>query len=766
MRLGIALSLLLLASAGMAGDAALLRSHAAQLIHDGQVDEALTVLDEALKAAHGDASLEAPVYTAMASAQMLRGDHGTAVATMEKAIARYATLNKPDEEANAWARLAQIYLALGAYDSAGAALEKAEALAKTGNFELPRAMIESVAISAKLAKIGPMSAFLRSFDTQLDLLDGGRLMFDQFWPMFANLIAMTLDPEAVTNAPFADPGNPSLAMMRQMLPLLEGRTLFMKGEIRAAREKWTVGLEGCHSSDLRGAYLASLGATYLKAGNAAEALRWFERAADSVDAPLAGLAVPELMSSYLGSERRWYYDITIETLLRLGRAEEAFDYSERARARAFLQLIGNHRVADHRGSEALVREANSLKAQIERWERGRTATFDELASARKKYETLMVRVRASNPEYASLTTVEPLQVDAVRRELPAGTTLISYYVSSYGVRAWVIDRNALHYAALPLDYAAFERTICWANAFGAGKARGVKAMSHDCARQGSAEEAFALLVAPLREHLRHERLIIVPHGELHYVPFAALRDSRNGRYLIEDFTLTLLPSASALRFLRSKETPVRGGALIIGNPESSLGALPGSEREALAVARGIGTAPMLGTRAAEDLLYNLDGSVDLLHIAAHGIFDSAHPLFSYLALSPGGSRDGKLEVHEILGAVDLTGVNLVVLSACRTAAGERSGGDDVVGLTTAILYAGSPGVISTLWNIDDDASAVLMEELYCRLLHGVLAADALRAAQLTLLHSPAHAHPRFWAAFALTGSPSGRWTNKKPEPFD
>ena len=113
---------------------------------------------------------------------------------------------------------------------------------------------------AKMEKAGPASAFLRSFDAKLDLLAGGRLMFDHFWPMFANLVAVTLDPEMATSTELTDPGNPSLALMRQMLPLLEGRTSFTSGDIAGARETWKRGLALCRNSDLRGAYLSGIGA--------------------------------------------------------------------------------------------------------------------------------------------------------------------------------------------------------------------------------------------------------------------------------------------------------------------------------------------------------------------------------------------------------------------------------------------------------------------------------------------------------------------------
>ena len=130
---------------------------------------------------------------------------------------------------------------------------------------------------------------------------------------------------------------------------------------------------------------------------------------------------------------------------------------------------------------------------------------------------------------------------------------------------------------------------------------------------------------------------------------------------------------------------------------------------------------------------------------------------SRIALAPDGQHDGNLEVHEILSDLDLSGVNLVVLSACETARGERTRGDEITGLTRAFLYAGAPAVISTLWKIDDRASALLIEDFYRRLLDGAPAAEALRQAQLGLLRKPECQNPYFWAAFSLTGDPDIRW---------
>lgn len=119
--------------------------------------------------------------------------------------------------------------------------------------------------------------------------------------------------------------------------------------------------------------------------------------------------------------------------------------------------------------------------------------------------------------------------------------------------------------------------------------------------------------------------------------------------------------------------------------------------------------------------------------------------------------NGLLTVADIQAEIDLTGVNLVVLSAYRSGVGKRSVGDEVVGLTRAILHAGSPGVISTLWNINDEATPPLIEKFYDRLMAGAPAADALRGAQVELLRESRYADPYYWAAFLMTGDPAGKW---------
>jgi CHAT domain-containing protein len=244
--------------------------------------------------------------------------------------------------------------------------------------------------------------------------------------------------------------------------------------------------------------------------------------------------------------------------------------------------------------------------------------------------------------------------------------------------------------------------------------------------------------------------VIVPHGVLHYLPFAALR-SPGGRWVAEDFALSTLPSASVLRYLSDKGAGAPARALVVGNPD--LGAelaLPWAEREARMVGqRERGATVLLRSDATEAAVKKLLDTVGLVHLATHGELSESDPLSSAVLLVPGGGEDGRLEVREVFG-LDLH-ARLVVLSACETGLGKLSRGDELVGLQRAFLYAGTPAVVTTLWKVDDRATFDLVRAFYARL-DGAGPVEALRQAQLETMR--AFPHPFSWAAFVLTGAPS------------
>jgi tetratricopeptide (TPR) repeat protein len=732
------------------------------LTNGGRYDDAQKVLEGALVLAATDPARRASIEHTLGALNLFRGNYGDAAIHLEKSIALYHQVKDDYSEAGVWTILAEVYVTTSMQGAGADAVAHAKALAESSGFRSAQAFVPLLEAMQHLVagKATPqeMNAALDAWAKEpatAEVEDASTM-----YPALRAILSGAGGKTASTSLAGGS-ANPILAGMEYMV---EGRRLFQAGDPAGARERWLKGLQANPSKDLRVGYLALVGATYWKEGDAAQAIRYFTDAAQAMEVPIDGLHSDEMLAGYLGGERHAYYDVVVELLAKQGRFDEAFSVAERARARAFLRLIGNSRLRGTGGADAaLVREAESLRLEIVEQE-GRLGGGSNLAEKRSRYEALLGRVQAANPEYTSLTRVEPLSLDAICADLPPDTTLVSYFVSPLNAHAWVLDHDAFTHVTLPLTPPQRKRILCWATALqrpSRDNTRGGVPITDCGSEPTTAGEAYDALIAPLREKIHTSRLIVMPYGDLHYVPFAALRDPKSGRYLIEDFTLLLAPSASALRFLRAKETPVTGTALVLGDPATaSLDALSGARREALRVAEAFGTRAKIGADAAESVVKHLHGEADLLHIAAHASYDSAHPLFSRISLAAGGGEDGNLNVDEVLSSVDLSGVNLVVLSACRSGVGRTSGGDDVVGLTRALLYAGSPGVISTLWNIDDQATVTLMDELYTRLLAGAPVADALRAAQLSLLHGTDtnHADPHYWAAFTLNGDPQGRWS--------
>ena len=250
-----------------------------------------------------------------------------------------------------------------------------------------------------------------------------------------------------------------------------------------------------------------------------------------------------------------------------------------------------------------------------------------------------------------------------------------------------------------------------------------------------------------------QRLLIAPHAELHYLPFAALvRPGPPEQVLVERYILEYVPSASVWLRLRARPgPPARAGVLALA---PRVAALPGSRAEVAAIGRIFGTQArvLVGPQATESAFRMFAPDQGIVHLATFGVLNKRNPLFSFVELGPGENQDGRLEVHEVFGLT--LNARLLVLSACQTglAAGALADvppGDDWVGLVNGFLYAGVSNVMATLWPVADVATARLMERFYTELAAGRSEAEALALAQRAAVRNSATARPFFWAGFTL-----------------
>jgi parallel beta-helix repeat protein len=528
--------------------------------------------------------------------------------------------------------------------------------------------------------------------------------------------------------------------------------------------------------DGEGATLNNIGAVYQAQGRYAEALVAYQQAMDTFEVVRTVAGSEAGRASFIAQHASLYVQAA-GLFHQQGQDEEAFFTSERGRARAFLDSLATGHV------ELSDDEAAALLAQEQEAYAGRQAAQDALARARAldpsrgsgqappdptlvadleaqlaeaeaAYTEALAAIEARGDQLAALVpgrgTV--LGLSEVQALLDEETTLLSYFVLDDETLAFLITRSS--FEVIPIEVSRQELTdrVIYL--------RDVIPFRKLEATLPAAAELHQLLIAPLSTSLHTPRLAIVPHGPLHYLPFAALVDPDTDQYLLERYTLLTLPSASALPFMQQNRHPPvdskRGGgsALILGNPvtgDPNLAPLIFAEREAQAIAEFCSTEPLLGDAATESAVREWASQASILHLAAHGSYNPYTPLYSTIALAPDETNDGRLEVHEVYG-LDLTSADLVVLSACQTHLGELSAGDELVGLTRAFFFAGTPTVVASLWSVDDEATGLLMERFYTHLGQGMSKAAALRQAQLEVWET--HPDPYYWAGFVLSGDGS------------
>jgi len=442
-----------------------------------------------------------------------------------------------------------------------------------------------------------------------------------------------------------------------------------------------------------------------------------------------------------------------------------------------------------------------------------SALEKEISDLTFELEEVRAQIRQQSPRYADLVEPQPLSLEDVQKLLDDDTLLLEYALGEKHCYLWAVTKTGIKTYNLP-DRAKIEETA--RTLYGlitAHQFRSTESLVEHEARVREIDEQYwmqarelgRMILEPVSEQLGVKRLLIVADGALLLVPFSALvlPESIKSDSAVEPIPLMVeheivsLPSVSALAVLRktaASRQPATKSVAVLADPvyeqddprlkskanevaqrdhadlyqaakdvslidtASGIPRLLASAEEAEEITQ---LAPRCSARKALGFDANLDTARDpelaqyrIVHFAAHGISNNEHPELSGIILSlydeSGHPRGGFLRLHEIYN-LNLP-VELVVLSACNTGLGKEVKGEGLIGLTRGFMYAGAASVMSSLWRVDDDATAELMRYFYEGVLKdGLPPAAALRKAQIKMWRIKRWRSPYYWAAFVLHG---------------
>jgi CHAT domain-containing protein len=316
--------------------------------------------------------------------------------------------------------------------------------------------------------------------------------------------------------------------------------------------------------------------------------------------------------------------------------------------------------------------------------------------------------------------------------------VLQYLVQDSGVIVWHIGPDAVTVRNVFLP-----RTQMVSNVASLQKSLSDRNAKFD---ETTARELFLYLIQPVLGQIHSDRLVIVPHEDLNYIPFQVFQNPADGRYLGERFQISYAPSATVLLGFKRSTTLAGGRLFAAADPSivaavgevASIGKLfPGRSRV------------VSNTLARESDVKAAVRDYDIVHLSVHGKFNAAEPMLSYVALAPGASDDGRLTAAEMFG-LPLDNSRIVVLSACDTGRAEATHGNEVIGLVRALIYAGAGALVLSYWEVDSDATALWMRTFYEAALTRPIA-EAARVALTRVKSDPAYSHPYYWAAFAMVG---------------
>ena len=504
-----------------------------------------------------------------------------------------------------------------------------------------------------------------------------------------------------------------------------------------------------------------LGRVLQQQGDLWQAMSMYEKAMANLEL-LHGQLTVAFQADFL-EDKTSIYEEAVQLALRMQRPAKALELAERSKSRSLLTSLAN-RVdmgikARSQADQELVEKLLELRAERDRltmrWETGEEqraggdaeTTGYRIWQLEKEITQMWEKLLLSDASYARDAMLWQVRVESPQPWLDDDLILLEYFIIENEIILFGITKEKIEVKTLPATpstitnllnlLALNSNTLSWVSS-----SQHQSLLANARSLLGKLEE---VLIQPMRSLISiYQRIIIVPHGVLHHVPFHALFDGE--QYLVESHEISYLPASSLLRFV-TESHPYQGDNIILGYSNHRL--LPHAISEARTVAQLVGGELLLEEEATIDQVRKLAPQAHILHFATHGEFRADNPHFSGLLLADGW-----------LTAIDIYNMrfsaSLVTLSACSSGQNVIGGGDELLGLSRPFLYSGASSLLLSYWQLPDDRAEEFITLFYQELAAGQSKAAALRQAQLTFLHHRdeiIYQHPYIWASFFLMGDP-------------
>jgi CHAT domain-containing protein len=547
---------------------------------------------------------------------------------------------------------------------------------------------------------------------------------------------------------------------------LLAQTAIHTGDLATARTECLAGLEIVKKLDspilqYQGRFL--LGRIDQAAGSHASAYLQYQQARHSLEGLRSNLYRDELKISFMKNKSELYermVELCINPDFTEGTDEEAFKYIELAKSRNLSELMfqrGHNVPASKLGQSELVHKIRELREELN-WYQHRIE-LEQLRAAQNSAETVeALREKATEKEKILLAILEDLpqgspeastiapaacaSITKVQSVLPADTTLLEYYFAGDYIVAAVVGRQSFHVVHVTtlakvsesLRFFRFQLgRIQLSTHLGSGTAKEM----YD-STVGHLAELYKELFDPVAEFIHTKHLVVVPHGNLHYLPFHALYTG--DEFLLDLHDISYAPSATVFALCHRPHEGTPTGSAIFGIPDEKA---PLIQDEVDAVHRILPDSELyLGAAATHEKLIEKGVDSRVLHVATHGSFRPDNPMFSGIALG-----DGYLHLYELYQM--RLNAELLAFSGCATGLNVISAGDELLGLVRGALYAGARSLLLTLWDVNDTSTHKFMTAFYRRFQAGENKATAAAEAAKEIREE--YPHPYYWAPFTIVG---------------